>query len=147
MRSFAKNRWLPWWLLAVLLGGTSCGGRDQGLPKVQPVAGTVFVDGRPAAQAEITFHSPNAAAKRVQPFAIADASGAFRPTTFLDGDGAPAGEYAVTVIWPTSREEGGETVKGLDRLKGRYNNPQNTPLKVVIQEGRNELPPIQLSAR
>ena len=147
VKSLVKNRWLTWWLLAVLLSGAGCGGRDKGLPKVQPVAGTVFVAGRPAAGAEITFHSQSAAAKKVQPFAIADPSGAFRPTTFLDGDEAPAGEYVITVIWPTVKEEGGETVKGPDRLKGRYNNPQNTPLKVVIREGTNELPPIQLSVR
>ena len=145
MKPLVKSRWISWCLLAVLLNGAGCSKHDKGMPKIQPVAGKVFVDGRPADQAEISFHSLSGAAKNVQPFAVAGPDGVFRPTTLVESDGAPAGEYALTVIWPTASEEGGEIVKGPDRLGGRYNDPRNTPLKVVIREGKNELPPMQLS--
>ena len=59
-------------------------------------------------------------------------------------DGAPAGRYAVTIVYPSSeRKENGESV-GPDRLKGRYADPKTTPLSVEVKEGTNNLEPFDI---
>lgn len=123
-----------------------CGGGDAG-PPIHPVSGLVRVDGRPAAQARVTFHRLGGPPTVAVPYAVADAEGAFRPSTRLTGDGAPAGEYALTVVWPEIRVDHGEEVAGRDRLGGRYGNPQTSPLKATIRAGENPLPPLDLKSR
>src|SRR5262245_42998497 len=84
--------------LAFALGClVGCGGEER--VKVHPVEGKLSVSGTPAANARIAFH-PLGRPSNPLPVATTDADGAFRLTTFQAGDGAPEGEYAVTVIWP-----------------------------------------------
>jgi hypothetical protein len=49
----------------------------------------------------VVFHpKDNADPQAPRPFGTAGADGSFGLTTSRPGDGAPAGEYRVTVIWP-----------------------------------------------
>lgn len=132
--------------LIVALLAAGCGEGDA-RPPVQPVAGRVLVDGKPAARARVTFHRSPASPAAEVPYAESDADGAFRPTTRLTGDGTPAGDYDLTVIWPEIRVDHGEEVAGADRLKGRYDTPQKSNLKATIREGENTLPPLELKTR
>jgi hypothetical protein len=129
-------------LPAVSLGCTS--GPPQ-MP-VFPVKGAVFVGGKPAARALVTFHPLTAADPKVpRPTGEVDDAGAFVLSTYTTGDGAPAGEYAITVYWPGgSSPIGGDADSEGDRLGKRYADPATTPLRARVNEAPTELAPFQL---
>lgn len=79
------------------------------------------------------------------PHGEVDADGRFRIGTYDTADGAPAGEYAVTITWPETKADpgGGEVTTG-DRLGGRYSDPAKSKWKVQIRDGTNELEPFRL---
>jgi hypothetical protein len=86
-------------LFAGALLGASCGG-GRG-PKTYAVEGKVLHGGRPAAGARVVFHpKDNADPQAPRPHGTAGADGSFHLTTNRPGDGAPAGEYSVTVPSP-----------------------------------------------
>jgi len=64
--------------------------------------------------------------------------GAFRLSTYDPNDGAPAGEYYVSVIWPTDGRE------DEDKLNGRYRDPKTSQLTATVKEGSNELKAFRL---
>ena len=68
----------------------------------------------------------------------AEADGSFALSTYTANDGAPAGEYAVTVVWwnPPVDAEG---KPGPNLLPQRYAKPETTPLKAVVKAGPNEV--------
>lgn len=128
--------------LASLAG---CGGEPG--PAVVPVFGKVMVDGRPAAKARLSFQPIGPRDPSAPPtIAITEDDGSFRPTTILSHDGAPPGEYAVSVTWPAIKEDHGEEVEGADRLRGRYASPGGSGLKAVVEEGGGALPPFELKS-
>ena len=129
-------------LPAVCLG---CGPRSQQTP-VFPVKGAVFVGGKPAVRALVTFHPLGSADPSTpRPTGEAGDDGSFALSTHTTGDGAPAGEYAVTVYWPGgSSPIGGDADSEGDRLGKRYADPATTPLRARVNEGPTELAPFQL---
>src|SRR5688572_20752206 len=100
-------------LLALTLVGLGCGGKEQRKP-VFPVKGSVFVAGRSATKALVIFHPLNDPdPKAPRPTGEVAADGTFTLSTHTAGDGAPAGEYAVTVTWPSgSSTIGGDADSG-----------------------------------
>jgi len=121
-------------LVLVLMGQVACRAKRE-RPPVVPVTGEVFSRGQPATGATVTLvrlDDPWAAS----PHGVVDAAGAFRISTYQVNDGAPAGEYAVTIVWrgpnPRANGEGDEDVPGPDRLAGRYANPQTSPWRVTV---------------
>jgi len=86
--------------------------------------------------------------KTVRPFAVVDPDGSFRLSTYETCDGAPAGEYAVTVVWPSfTTDPLGEETPGPDRLRKRYADARRSAFRATIREGDNQLPPFELTAR
>src|SRR5262245_15325321 len=73
------------------------GGIDR--PALAPLTGHVSFDGQPAAGATVIFHPLEAPADAPRPTATVGTDGTFTLGTYQPGDGAPAGEYAVTVEW------------------------------------------------
>ena len=104
---------------------------------VFPVSGSVSVDGKPAAGVVVVFHpqTDTGMTKGNKPYTTTGDDGTFQVTTYTTGDGAPAGEYIVTLIWPVNPRG-----PSPDRLKGRYAKPENSSITVTIQEGENKLP-------
>jgi hypothetical protein len=70
--------------------------------------------------------------------------GKFQLGTFATADGAPAGEYVVTITWPETKTDATGDEVTHDRLKGRFRDPARSPWKVQIQEGTNLLGPFSL---
>jgi hypothetical protein len=70
--------------------------------------------------------------------------GSFRLMSFKPGDGAPAGDYQVTVIFPMNRFS--KHLSGIDRLKGKFANPKTSGLTAKVEPKSNELPPFDLKA-
>jgi hypothetical protein len=126
--------------LALALAG--CG--SAGKPEVVPAGGKVtFNKTTPPAGALVVFHPTDPAfEKRVggKPFAKVKDDGTFALTTYVEGDGAPEGDYNVTVDWrPPAKEtkfslgDGGPT--GPPKLNPKYSNPQQPVLKATVKKG------------
>jgi hypothetical protein len=132
--------------LLLTLTGVSCSSKKDVYAQrkpVHPVKGKVLYQNKPAAGAQVLFipekESPEGDPR---PRAEADKEGMFTLTTYDSDDGAPAGSYIVTVIWPGGvLPDGREEPE--DKLFGRYAT-QKSPLRAVVKEGANELEPFQL---
>jgi hypothetical protein len=127
---------------AVVLALVGCG--SGGKPAVVPAGGKVmFNKTTPAVGALVVFHPVDPAlSKRVggNPFAKVRDDGTFVLTTFAEGDGAPEGEYGVTIDWrPAAKDQklslgdGGAT--GSAKLNPKYGNPQQPVLKATVKTG------------
>lgn len=132
-------------LLAIgVLLAAGCGGPRQ--KATYPVRGRVVGAGNePAAGALVTFH-PVAAdpADPARPTGTTDAGGNYALTTYSTGDGAPAGEYVITVVWPPPRRTPFEPAGG-DRLGGKLASPDKTPHKYTVEARPDQdVPPITL---
>ena len=135
-------------LATLALATSSCG---NGRKNCYPVAGTIHVDGKPVADAMIQLHSADPAdhegPNRVIPLAMTDETGKFKLSTYGDNDGAPVGEYAVTITW---RQRSGllkNQFDGPDRLKGKYNTKELSGLKVTIEKKPQELRLFELTTK
>lgn len=138
--------------LLILLGG--CGDANENRLAVHPVSGKVLNGGKPAAGVQVVLHPlGNAAAKSaaLYPNGVTDENGQFRLTSYAAEDGAPNGEWAVTLSWPDDslpakmKEEllsNGDSLP--DRLKGRYATPDKSKWRITISDDTTELEPIVL---
>jgi hypothetical protein len=118
---------------------------------LNPVRGTVLYDGRPAKGAVVVFHpkaDDSLTARR--PSGVVGDDGTFTLSTLTPGDGAAAGEYLVTIVWP---EEAAPARPALgtepppdpaDRLKGRYADRAGSGLSAVVRPGTNQVPPFEI---
>src|SRR6266508_6086541 len=120
-----RSAWLL--LLSFPCACFGCGSPDPHKP-VFPVRGSVLVAGKPPVKALVVFHPLNEPDSKVpRPTGEVAADGAFSLSTYATGDGAPAGEYAVTVLWLAgSSAIGGDAESGVDRLGKRYSDPRTT---------------------
>ena len=128
---------------------TSCGGSD--FHPVYPVTGRILVDSQPAAECLIYFNRTfdDNHPRRVTPYALTDANGNFKVTSYITDDGCPEGEYVVTIEW---RERSGlmnNNFEGIDRLDGTYAKVEANKARpgFVVKVGRQplELPPFELA--
>ncbi len=125
-------------VLAVSLAG--CGG--DGKPATFPVTVTVTYKGKPAPGALVVLHPSDAAREKAlggKPFGKVKPDGTLAITTYSEGDGAPEGDYGVTVQWNEAAksmlslgEEGSGT---RDKLSGRYGDPRAPKFKFTIKKG------------
>src|SRR5690349_9544651 len=96
------------WLVAcAILAGCS----SESRPICHPVRGVVTMGGKPVAEAMVAFHPTTATADSPRPLATTDAQGAFSLTTYERNDGAPEGEYAITIELRAPRQVGEEIVR------------------------------------
>jgi hypothetical protein len=121
--------------------------------------GTVLVDGKPARNATIILHRSGSATVTgivpddpskilPNPQGDCDENGYFQLYTYMPYDGAPAGDYLVTISWsdPEGRNRDGENYPEL--LPRNYQSPQKSELKATILLGENhlEIPEIKLTS-
>ena len=121
--------------------------------KLYPVHGHVFVDGQPAEGARVMLHPVEAnlgGPDIIRPSAMVEADGSFRLGSYKPRDGAPAGEYLVTVDWlppgftrEQAREYEAKQVNP-DKLGSRYSKAKTSGLHATVKEGPNELETFQL---
>lgn len=130
--------------LVTLLALTACSRERR--PPVHPVRGSVTFQKKTAVKTVVVLRplAPGPL-KDVFPHGEVGTDGTLLIGTFAPGDGAPAGEYAVTITWPEVKPDlDGVEVTGGDRLKGRFSDPAKSRWKVTIKEGVNELEPFRL---
>ena len=126
----------------------SCGS-DR--PTCYPVRGEIFVgqgkDRTPANGAVVIFHpTAPASAEAPRPTAHVGEDGKFALTTYVKGDGAPAGEYAITIEWRLPRPPPPHQPKQTgDRLQGRYADPRTSTIRYSVEKNKdNNVPAIEL---
>lgn len=129
-------------LLLIVLAG--CGPSGPPRPAVHPVRGEVYVNGKPAAGAVVELRAADDAERdQFRPHGICGPDGSFRLTTFRSNDGAPVGDYALTVTWPLPPRPGTDE-DGPDRFTGRHADPRRPPQRVAVTAGTNDLGRIDL---
>ncbi len=126
-----------WVALALLASGSFIGCGDSGRVPVYPVRGKVTLDGKPAVGAYIKFIAvnPNEKTKWMIPKGIVDSAGNYRLDTYVTGDGAPEGEYGVTINWPTPEEdtEPNTFPDVWEEVRDKYADRKNPQLHAVVQ--------------
>ena len=101
--AFGRARLLPnlLTLLALILPG--CNRRDPNLPVQYPVSGKITLDDKPLTGAGIMF-LPRGKTRGTGAYGMTDAEGNYTLKTDYGGDGAPEGEFAVTVSKVVNRD-------------------------------------------
>lgn len=140
-------------MAALLLVANGCGDPPAVEVPVHPARGNVLFRGKPVAGGAIYLHAVQSASQAFpKPHARIAADGTFQLSTYRENDGAPPGEYTVTVSWrvPVNKQAADELKEedwdqGREQLPARYQNPQKSGLRITITPGQNELPPLRLS--
>lgn len=123
-----------------------CGNSTLTPPKTVPVSGSVTQNGKPVPGIRVKFHPQFKMGKReFIPYGETGADGKYVLNTGSPGNGAPKGEYLVTLEMPytgVDPKDGLETE--LDRLKGAYSDPKKTEWAVTVKDGANVIDPFQI---
>lgn len=131
-------------LLAITCGLVccGCGGEDWQAP-THPASGRITINGEPPVGAVVELHAVGGKpdVRNSRPWAVVRDDGSYSLTTYERGDGAPAGQYAVTVKWPPDVSQPSLA----DRLSGAYSQAERSRWTVTITEGANDLPPIDIT--
>lgn len=126
-----------------------------------PVTGTVLSQGKgvPGVQlvlvaADASPSNPTDELTNYYPHGVTDAAGRFELSTFVAGDGAPLGNWIVTMTWPDERVPAAVKEQLLasgdqlpDRLRGRYASRERSKFKVKITESPTTLPTLHIETR
>jgi len=135
----ARRVCLPCVVVALLML-SSCG-EPKGGPrlKVAPVEGEVFVDGKPLDEGfvhlhPVTPHEMPRADQVVASMGQVDEEGKFKISTYINEDGAPPGEYKITITWKEATGLMKNQWGGPDRLKGKYADVETTQFRVTVPE-------------
>lgn len=127
-------------LLLPLLAG--CG---SGRLATYPVKGKVLVNDQPAKEVHVAFHPKDTGTHPPYvPSGTTDENGEFALSTFITGDGAPAGEYEVTLVWPVRFNPISTLWEG-DKLKGKYKDKSKPAAVVTVEKRPQELEPFKVS--
>ncbi|MBI1325982.1 hypothetical protein GC170_22710 [bacterium] len=129
-----RNMWRTIIPIVVILHG--CGG-DQPFQSTAvdrvPVSGRVVVGRQPVAGAIVTFEPKfDWDPELPKPSAVTDAEGKFDIGTRFDADGAPAGEYLVSIKSPEA--------EGSIQLDAQFGEASRSGLKASISDKPVKLP-------
>lgn len=132
-------------MVPVLAG---CGKRHGDRGALYPAEGQIFLNKEPLAGALVVLYPQGLSdAKAVPSRAQTGPDGRFRVSTFGTADGAPEGEYTVTVVQYPLQQDGSGWVSGPNALPTKYASPKTTDLRVQIGDGKNTLPVLALASR
>lgn len=119
-------------LVAIVWASISFGRKDDGRLKVYPVTGRVTVDGKGPDGAMVVLH-PVLPSNSARPKATVKPDGTFTLMTYAPGDGAPEGEYKLTIVWHQLTEVNGEPTAGPNLLPAALSRADTTTHKVVVK--------------
>jgi len=130
-------------LLCAIFLCTGCS--DDWRAETHPVTGKILVNGKPPEGAVVTLHPADEKVdkRNSMPWGVVDADGVFHLQTYEKGDGAPVGEYHVTIKWPWDVND--MSLAMTDRLGKAYSRPEKSKWQVTIVEGGNILDPIEIT--
>ncbi len=111
------------------------------------VTGSLKFDGKAPAGAKLVFHPLKIEGETLgaAPNARVKDDGSFSVSSYKPDDGAPAGEYAVTVEWFKVDDQG---APGPNVIPTLYSSPTTSPIKVTVSAGGpTTLDPIAISSK
>jgi len=165
MRCLELNVRVAICLLAAGMVGCGSAEKVKNRKPVFPVSGQFLFYGAPAGGAMISFHPLGDAGpgRAIPSQALSDTEGKFALTTYSTADGAPEGDYVVTIYWPAARlggeaahdgngaEDGDDADDGdgelpPDRLRGRFASPGGSKLRAHVDARPMTLAPLDLGA-
>jgi hypothetical protein len=121
-----------------------CGKAEGRRLPVFPARGQVQFEGRPTPGAWVFLHPVRADPRTPRARGEVNEDGTFALTTYHADDGAPAGEYTVTVEWRRVVGRGEDVQIGPNLLPPKYANVNTSGLVVCVAKGANQFPPFQL---
>lgn len=133
-------------VFAVLLASVCLAGCDEDWhAATHPVSGKVTVNGAAASGAVVTLYplGEKIDVRNSRPWAITAPNGSFQLQTYEAGDGAPTGDYDITVTWPLDVKK--MELAMVDQLDGQFSRPEKSLWTAHVHEGDNELPPIDIT--
>src|SRR5262245_23797280 len=108
---------------------TGCGKAKEPWETAYPAKGVLTYKGKPVANAEIAFFPQGTSMPdSVRPRAKTNDEGAFVVWTYQPGDGAPAGNYKVTIVHHSVTEKNGVGITLPNDLPPKYSRVQSTDL-------------------
>ncbi|WP_435007249.1 hypothetical protein P12x_004591 [Tundrisphaera lichenicola] len=135
-------------ILAASLLSIGCGSGDPPRVAVFPAGGTVQRSGKPLANVMVRFQAvdppavPPGAAEVGSLLTETDEAGQFTLSTYTGDDGAPAGDYLVTVHPGSGPEpedrDGPARPTRVNPALARYSSPKTSPLKATINPDGNQ---------
>ncbi len=132
----------------VFLAGALCtlasGCSKQEHKLVYPVHGQVLLNGKPLADAIVSFHSHGTDVQDVFPTAHTDSEGRFALTSYENGDGAPPGDYSISLVCFRSRPVRNGEGRAENVVPHRYTSPASSGLSATVTPGTNDLQPLKL---
>ena len=150
-----------WFVLA--LSALGCDSEPPSGPiPVHPVSGQVLSNGKPVPGALVIFHPETPAASTPQPkpgeesprgaitpTGKTDSEGRFQLHTYVGDDGAPTGQYKVTVVLAGPSENRDFMAKNSApvstvTLPSKYADPERSGLSATVKPGDNVIPPYEL---
>jgi hypothetical protein len=141
--SFCRNVLVLGLLLNPVLCG--CGKQKEPWETAYPAKGSLTRNGKPIANADISFFPENTnIPDSVRPKAKSGDDGTFVVWTYLEGDGAPAGRYRVTVVHNEVAISNGAVVTKPNDLPAKYASLATTDLQTEIGTEDTEIPPFDL---
>jgi hypothetical protein len=126
-----------------ILTDVGCNKADNHVP-VHPVVGAIKFRGQPAEGAFISLVPKSAIDGVPNPRATVVKDGTFMVSTYDGNDGAPEGEYVVTVQWYKPVRQGADLVGGPNVLPTHISSAKTSDVIVRVAAGENRVPPIQL---
>ena len=145
------KQWIALVAIAFTFASASgCGSsRDPNWLPVFPATGKVSFQGAAPGGAYVVLHPKQAnspvAASNVSPHAAVEPDGTFKISSYSASDGAPPGDYVVTLEWKkTVKDSRGEPGPGPNVLPAKYAQAATSPITVTIAQGPTQIPPIVL---
>jgi hypothetical protein len=129
----------------VVVGLMGCAKSEPAGVSVVPVKGTITFKGQPMPGAIVGLHPKTPLGENVPtPRASVTKDGTFEVSTYRGGDGAPEGEYVLTVQWYKPIKNGSDVVAGPNVIPPKYSRPETSDKIIKIAAGVNQLEPIKL---
>lgn len=123
---------------------TGCGETAPQRTATYPVSTSITYQGKPIPGAFVALHPKVPQPDVPTPRANIGADGQLKVTTYETADGAPQGEYVLTIEWYKPIKQGGDVVAGPNVIPRKYASPQTSPVVIHVAEGNSSIPPIQL---
>lgn len=131
------NKWFATFLCVLPLFSVGCGSGETRTP-TYAVTGKLTDGSKPLANAQVVFHPVGGASDAPKPRGKTDANGEFKLTTYDGDDGAPAGQYRVSVEqWKTVSADSGPA----NQLPAKFADPAKSGLTATVNPGPTELQP------
>jgi hypothetical protein len=130
-----------------MLLATTAVGCAQSEPEqvaVFPTIGKITFKGQPTIGAVVLLHPKTPRERVPAPRASVKPDGTFKLSTFNTGDGAPEGDYVLTVKWYKPIKYGSELISGPNVIPTKYTQAQSSDIVVRVAAGENRLDPIKL---